>query len=202
MATKMGWRPGEIELVDNAARYHDVGKYAMPDLVLMKPSGLNEQETILVRTHATLGGDLLAKLMPDIKIAEDIARYHHEWYDGSGYPDGKAGEDIPECARMFALVDVFDSMGHDRRYRPAIPQHEVLATIVSLRGRQFDPRLTDMFVDLIHELTALHPDLDGFLASGAADSPFLKARHKIWHTLRSYSTNVKEPAGLGAPTSS
>ena len=117
--------------------------------------------------------------IPQLRIAEEIARCHHEWWDGTGYPKQLKGKDIPRSARIVALADVFDAMTHGRPYAPARPVDEALDLIASLRGRQFDPELTDHFLALVRRLVRENQNLDAYLGKAARHSPFLKARARI-----------------------
>jgi putative two-component system response regulator len=173
-----------IFMVDIAARLHDIGKVGIPDGILLKPAQLNAAEREVMKTHTTIGAEVLANSnIAHMKTAEEIARYHHEWWDGTGYPSGLAGDAIPESARITALADVFDALTHKRPYKSAWPLDSTLTEIMSLRGRQFDPRLTDIFLALVAKLRREHDDLDTFLGEAALDSPFLQARDKIKETL-------------------
>lgn len=129
-----------------------------------------------------------------MQMAEEIARYHHEWWDGSGYPGNLSGTAIPLASRISALADVFDALTHKRPYKEAWPLDHAIDEIARLKGRQFDPQLTDYFLVLIEKLRAEHTDLDAYLGQAALGSPFLQARSKIWDTLK----KSKEPDGSGA----
>ena len=130
--------------------------------------------------HTIVGAEILSKSeIPQVRIAEEVARCHHEWWDGSGYPRGLKGLAIPKSARIVALADVFDAMTHGRPYAKAIPIEAALDEISRLRGRQFDPELTDHFLALVRRLAAENDDLDAYLGKAARNSPFLKARARI-----------------------
>lgn len=172
-------------MVELAARLHDIGKIGVPDAILLKPDKLNDAERQIMRTHTTVGAELLSKSnIPHMQMAEEIARHHHEWWDGSGYPGNVSGTAIPLSARITALADVFDALTHKRPYKEPWPIDAALAEIARLKGAQFDPQLTDVFLVLIARLKKEHLDLDGFLGKAAQASPFLQARSKIWDTLR------------------
>ena len=122
-------------MIDLAARLHDIGKIGVPDAVLLKPDKLNDAERQIMRTHTTVGAELLSKSnIPHLQMAEEIARYHHEWWDGSGYPGNLSGTAIPLAARITALADVFDALTHKRPYKAPWPVEEALREITSLRG--------------------------------------------------------------------
>lgn len=172
-------------LIDLAARLHDIGKLVVPDAILLKPGKLTPGEREIMQTHTTAGADILAKSnVPQMHIAEEIARHHHERWDGTGYPTGLAGTAIPIAARVSALADVFDALTHKRPYKEAWKVSDALAEIKSLRGKQFDPELTDIFLELVPRLQREHGDLDEFLAVEAKNSPFIKARKQIAEALK------------------
>jgi putative two-component system response regulator len=174
-------------LIDLAARLHDIGKLVVPDAILLKPGKLTPGEREIMETHTTAGADILAKSnVPQMHIAEEIARHHHERWDGSGYPMKLAGTAIPIAARVTALADVFDALTHKRPYKEAWKVSDALAEIKSLRGKQFDPELTDIFLDLVPRLQREHGDLDEFLAVEAKNSPFIKARKQIAEALKGH----------------
>ena len=171
--------------IDLAARLHDIGKIGIPDGILLKPGHLNAAEREIMETHTTVGAELLAKSdIPHMQVAEDIARHHHEWWAGGGYPAGISGEAIPIAARVTALADVFDALTHKRPYKEPWPVARALDEIQRLRGSQFDPKLTDIFIGLIHRLQREVGDLDEFLGAAARESSFNQARSRIAETLR------------------
>ena len=172
-------------MLDLAARLHDIGKIGIPDGILLKPDRLTEAEREIMKTHTTVGAELLAQSeMPHMQMAEDIARFHHEWWDGSGYPNGIGGAAIPIAARITALADVFDALTHRRPYKEPWPVARALDEIAYLKGHQFDPELTDLFLALIRRLQREVGDLDEYLGEAARQSPFIRAREKIATTLR------------------
>ncbi len=172
-------------LIDLAARLHDIGKLVVPDAILLKPGKLTPGEREIMQTHTTAGADILAKSnIPQMHIAEEIARHHHERWDGTGYPTKLTGTAIPIAARVSALADVFDALTHKRPYKEAWKVSDALAEIASLKGKQFDPELTDIFLDLVPRLQREHGDLDEFLAVEAKNSPFIKARKQIAEALK------------------
>jgi putative two-component system response regulator len=172
-------------MVDLAARLHDIGKIGIPDGILLKAGRLTEAERIIMQTHTTVGAELLAKSnVPHMQMAEEIARAHHEWWDGSGYPHGIIGRGIPIGARITALADVFDALTHKRPYKEPWPVFKALEEIRRLRGGQFDPELTDLFIPLVQRLQREYGDLDEYLGTEARQSPFIQARQKISETLR------------------
>src|SRR5882672_4058603 len=172
-------------LIDLAARMHDIGKLAVPDAILLKPGKLTPEERAIMETHTTAGAELLAKSnVPQMYVAEEIARHHHERFDGNGYPARLKGSMIPLAARITALADVFDALTHVRPYKHAWTIDESLKEIASLRGKHFDPELTDLFLALIPRLQREKGDLDAFLAEEAQNSPFIRARRQIAAALK------------------
>jgi putative two-component system response regulator len=185
LAQEYGCDDGTVLMVDIAARLHDVGKIGVPDAILLKPDKLNEAERQIMRQHTVVGAELLSKSnIPHMQMAEEIARHHHEWWDGSGYPGRLSGTAIPLAARITALADVFDALTHRRPYKKAWPIGEALQEIASLKGKQFEPELCDLFIALMTRLQRDYPDLDVYLGQAAQASPFLQARSKIWTSLR------------------
>jgi putative two-component system response regulator len=172
-------------LIDLAARMHDIGKLTVPDAILLKPGRLSPEERAIMETHTTAGANLLAKSnIPQMYVAEEIARHHHERYDGTGYPMRLKGSMIPLAARIAALADVFDALTHTRPYKHAWTIDEALAEIAALRGKHFDPELTDLFLALVPRLQREHGNLDAYLAEEAQNSPFIRARRKLAAALK------------------
>jgi putative two-component system response regulator len=142
-----GLDEAEADLLLHASPMHDIGKIGIPDRVLLKPGKLNADEWILMKTHARIGADLLdGHPAPLLRLARDIALTHHEKWDGSGYPAGLAGKDIPLIGRIVAVADVFDALTSARPYKPAWPVDQAIASMQEQRGRHFDADLVDLFV--------------------------------------------------------
>jgi putative two-component system response regulator len=180
LARELGWNKDACFDIEIAARLHDIGKIAMPDRILFSLETLKEAERQYISTHTLIGAELLTKgSFPQLQTAQEIARYHHEWWNGEGYPTGIAGEKIPVHARIVALADVFDALTHGRPYAPAWSTERALSEIESRRGTQFDPKLSVLFIELVRRLVAQHEDLDVFLGRAGQASPFLRARQKI-----------------------
>ncbi len=133
------------------ALLHDIGKLALPDAILGKPGKLDEREMELMRQHPQIGHELLQRV-DFLREAADIPYAHHERWDGSGYPRGLRGEEIPLAARIFSVVDVWDALISPRVYKPAWPEHEVVAYLREVAGTQLDPRLVQLFLDHLGEL--------------------------------------------------
>jgi response regulator RpfG family c-di-GMP phosphodiesterase len=138
----LGMPEEDLFLLRRAAPLHDVGKIGIPDDILRKPGPLTGEEWAKMKEHTTIGAHILAGGRSRIiRLAEEIARFHHERWDGTGYPEGRAGESIPLVARLVMVADVFDALSSDRVYRDAWPTAEVLGYIRKHAGQQFDPRI-------------------------------------------------------------
>jgi putative two-component system response regulator len=164
LAEASGFSGLASEDVRLATAMHDVGKIGVPDGILLKPGPLSREEYGAMQRHAQIGYQLLAGSPTElVRIAADISLCHHEWWDGGGYPRGLYGEEIPEEARIAGITDVFDALTSHRVYRPAIPIDEATAIMTELRGRQFEPRLLDAFLEAIDDIALVrdaYPDLE------------------------------------------
>ncbi len=143
-----------IDLLHRSAPLHDIGKVGVPDAILRKPGPLTPEEWIVMKTHAKMGANAIelaerdaARKVDFLTLAKEIAHWHHEKWDGSGYPDGLAGEAIPLSARLMAVADVFDALISPRVYKPAMPIEVARDLIAQERGRHFDPDMVDAFLD-------------------------------------------------------
>jgi HD-GYP domain-containing protein (c-di-GMP phosphodiesterase class II) len=135
---------------------HDVGKVAIPDSILLKNGSLDPGERVLVERHSPIGFDILSgSTSPLLELAAEIALTHHEKVDGSGYPKGLKGEEIPIAGRIVAVADVYDALTSDRPYRPAIPAAEAVQMMVAERGTHFDVNLLDLFLERLDDVTAV-----------------------------------------------
>ncbi len=142
-----------VDALAQSAPLHDIGKVGIPDHILLKPGKLTPEEWEIMKTHAEIGAQAIAQAEADstrpvefLRIAQEIARCHHEKWDGSGYPGGLAGEQIPVSARLMALADVFDALICARVYKPAMPMDEAYRIIVAGSGSHFDPDVVDAFI--------------------------------------------------------
>lgn len=162
LAREAGWDPVRAEQLRMAAPMHDVGKIGIPDAILRKPGKLTAEEFEIMKTHARLGAEMLAgSESAVVQLAQQIALSHHERWDGKGYPHGLAGPAIPESARIVAIVDVYDGLSHDRVYRPAFSQPEILSMLLEGSGTHFDPHLLECFLSVLPEVRGIseaHPD--------------------------------------------
>ncbi len=146
--------PYNIDHLTRSAPLHDIGKVGIPDSILLKPGSLTAEERKIMQTHANLGADAIRlteleakKPVPFMKVAMEIAHWHHEKWDGSGYPDGLGGDDIPISARLMALADVFDALISPRIYKPQMSTKEARDIIAAERSHHFDPDVTDAFLN-------------------------------------------------------
>lgn len=145
--------PQVIRLMEQSAPLHDIGKVGIPDHILLKAGPLTPEERTIMRTHAALGAEAIAQAerdidrpLPFLRLAKEIARWHHECWDGSGYPDGLVGEAIPVSARLVAVADMFDALVSPRVYKKAMPFEQARDLVLAGRGRQFDPAVVDAFM--------------------------------------------------------
>lgn len=150
IAKKYGFSEVELDNLRKAALLHDIGKIGIPDAILNKPSKLTPEEYDHMKSHVTLGAEIL-KDFTLVDHAVEGARYHHERYDGTGYPEGLKGMEIPLYGRIIAIADAFDAMTANRVYRKRMPFEQVMKELHNGRGTQFDPELLDMFLELIEE---------------------------------------------------
>jgi putative two-component system response regulator len=144
-----------------AVAVHDIGKIGVPDNVLLKPGRLTPEEFEIIKTHTTIGSDIIDTLLTQdegdeyLKHCRDICRHHHERFDGKGYPDALTGEAIPLSARIVSIVDVYDALVNSRVYKPAFPHDEAVKIIVGGAESQFDPGLIKAFEDVQHTFSTL-----------------------------------------------
>ena len=200
-ASDLKWSNESCRTIDLAARLHDIGKIAVPDRILLNSEELKEAERHFMSAHAVIGAELLAKSnIPQLRMAEEIARFHHEWWNGQGYPSKLVGKRIPIHARIVALADVFDALTHGRPFSKPWPMDRAIEDIRSRKGTQFDPDLTEVFIALIERLRVEHDDLDEYLGRAGRNSPFLQARNKIRLMLADERENEKKATVEGTET--
>ncbi len=148
IAKAMGYEGEELDRIYYTALLHDCGKIGVPDNILGKPGRLTPEEYEVIKSHTTRGGEILESFK-SLEHVEEGARYHHERYDGGGYPEGLAGEDIPLIARMICVADSFDAMNTDRVYRRRLSKERIISELESNKGRQFDPAIADIMLGFV-----------------------------------------------------
>jgi len=151
MAQAMGIPEADQVHLRRGTMLHDIGKLGVPDHILLKPGPLTEEEWAIMRSHPRLAYELLSPI-GYLRPALDIPYCHHEKWDGSGYPRGLKGDQIPLAARVFALIDVWDALTSNRPYRPAWPAEKARQYILEQSGKHFDPQLVQRFLQLIRPL--------------------------------------------------
>ena len=170
VGNRLGLAKRELQELGYAAELHDVGKVAIPDSILSKPGPLNEGEWEFVRRHTVIGERILAAA-PSMTTVAEVVRATHERFDGHGYPDAIAGEQIPLAARIIAVCDAYDAMVSARPYRPAATHEEALDELRRCSGTQFDPRVVAAFVTQFGQHPPAADPLPFFVAEDLEDSP-------------------------------
>lgn len=151
VAQAIGQPENLVELLARAAPLHDVGKIGVPDGILLKPERLSPDEFEIMKKHTLIGSRILAgSASKTLQLAEEIALTHHECWDGTGYPHGLAGINIPLTGRIVSVVDVFDALTHDRPYKPAWPREQAIEEISRQSGMKFDAEIVQAFLSVIH----------------------------------------------------
>ncbi len=150
IGVRLGMSETELGILLISATFHDIGKIGVPDHILLKPGRLDESETAAMQRHSAMGEDIV--ISTEIEGAAEAAiiiRHHHERFDGAGYPDGLAGEDIPLSSRIIGIADSYDAMSTTRAYHPAKKHSEIMAVLLEETGGKHDPKLTDLFREII-----------------------------------------------------
>ncbi len=164
LALELGLPASDVALIEQAAPLHDVGKVGVPDRILLKPGMLDPDELEIMRRHPAIASKILAgSRFQVLQFAEQISRTHHERWDGTGYPMGLRGEDIPLVGRIVAVADSYDAITHARPYRPALSQRAALEEMARHRGMQFDPQIVDALFQIIQGDVTV-PKLSGHLS--------------------------------------
>ncbi len=162
LALGYGLSEEDAELLKQASPMHDIGKVAIPDIILNKPARFNEQEREIMNTHAELGYNMIKHSnRPLLKAASIVAYEHHEKWDGTGYPQGTSGEDIHIFGRITAIADVFDALGSDRVYKKAWDDEKILKLFKEEKAKQFDPKLIDVFFENLDEIFEIRDTFAG-----------------------------------------
>lgn len=153
LARQLGWSREQQELMLYSAPMHDVGKIGIADAILLKPGRLDEQERRAMQEHTTIGASIMAGSdSPVLQMSEQVASYHHEKWDGTGYPHGLKGEDIPQVGRILAVADVFDALSSKRVYKGAMGIDETLDILKEDSGSHFDPGCVEAFLQIMDEI--------------------------------------------------
>jgi len=156
IAEKLGLPAKEVQNIRYAAPMHDIGKIGVPDNILLKPGKLTDEEFEIVKTHSSIGGKILANSKSEtLMVAEQIALSHHEKWNGKGYPQGLAGDNIPLAVRIVGLADTFDALTSKRPYKDPFPVEVALDIIKKDRGQHFDPNVVDVFLENIDEIVKI-----------------------------------------------
>jgi putative two-component system response regulator len=150
MAKALGCTEAESDIYAKASRLHDVGKVGIPDNILRKPGKLTEEEFAVMQRHTRIGDTVLSR-SPSLAVARVVAKSHHERWDGTGYPDGLAGESIPYSARIVAVADVFDALVSTRPYKGPWLAERAAAEIEAGSGKYFDPQVVEIFLKLYRD---------------------------------------------------
>ena len=146
----MGFNEEELNNIYYIGLLHDCGKIGVPDYILGKPGKLTEEEFEKIKSHTVRGGEILSRFK-SINNVSDGALYHHERYDGKGYPKGLKGEEIPLIARIICVADAFDAMNSNRIYREKLTHDYIINELNDNKGTQFDPHIADIMIELIEE---------------------------------------------------
>jgi putative two-component system response regulator len=160
IARKLGWQTQDLENLLHATPMHDLGKIGIPDSILLKPGKLLGEEWEIMKTHTTIGANILSgDHSVLLRLAEEIALSHHERWDGGGYPQGLLGEAIPESGMIVALSDVFDALTSERPYKKPWTEDEAVQYISQNRGKHFAPRLVDVFFEELPQILEMRASL-------------------------------------------
>jgi putative two-component system response regulator len=161
LAKAFGWSEERVDLMRLAAPMHDIGKIGVPDHILLKSGKFTPEEFEIMKKHTVMGAGILAgSNIPLMNLASDVALNHHERWDSSGYPNGLAKEDIPECARIVAIVDVYDALLTDRVYRKAFSEAEAFPMMIAAAGHHFDPKIFECMCDIHEEFRQIRKNLN------------------------------------------
>ncbi len=156
LAQAAGLPPAEVELLRHAGPMHDIGKVGTPDAILLKPGPLTDEERQIMQQHTLIGASILSNANSELlRAGETIVLSHHERWDGAGYPNGLQGEEIPLYGRICAVADVFDALTTRRPYKEALAMDQACDALVASRGTRFDPRLVDLFLTRLDEISAI-----------------------------------------------
>jgi len=162
LAKAVGWSQSQIDDIFVAATMHDIGKIGIPDYILQKSGKLTPQEYEIMKNHTEIGATILeGSDVPLLKMAKDIAMFHHEKWDGSGYPNGLRGESIPLCARIVSIADVFDALVSQRVYKSAGSESNAVDAMTTEMRAFFDPEIFECFIELLPTFQRIREDVSG-----------------------------------------
>ncbi len=195
IAKRMGWEGDELYNLQNLALIHDIGNIGVPDTIIRKNGPLTDSEYDALKKHTSYGKNILQD-MTVIKKAAEVAETHHERYDGSGYPHGLAGDQIPIESRIIAVADAFDSMTSDRAFRKKLGTEEILRQFEEGRGTQFDPAMADIAISLVRENKLEHDDQELERESDIA----LESSRLLQKVLAEYTKEIKSEASKDSLT--
>jgi len=180
LAQELGWSDPDAEALEVAARLHDIGKISVADDIVTAGRPLTADELQAMRAHCHVGADLLRQTeLENARLAADVAAYHHEAWDGSGYPHGIGGTAIPLAARIVAIADAFAAMTGERPYQPRLDVRQALQQLQTGAGSRYDPALVPRFVEMVEGLLGSVDDLDSYLAEAADRSPFMQVHRQL-----------------------
>ncbi|NWG75267.1 MAG: HD domain-containing protein [Rubrivivax sp.] len=161
LGEELGLDSQTVRLLELAAPMHDIGKVSIPDNILLKPAALTADERVTMQPHTVVGARLLADAdSPVLRLGEQIARTHHERWDGTGYPNGLSGEQIPLAGRIVGLADVYDALVTRRVYKAAVSPERAAQILYEDRGKHFDPDVVDAFFAIEDEIRRVYDELD------------------------------------------
>jgi putative two-component system response regulator len=157
IASVMGYSEEEVRMIASAASLHDIGKIGIPDEILLKPSSLTTEEYDFMKSHTTIGEQIISKThFPILKLAQTIALTHHERWDGEGYPHGLIGDEIPLEGQIVSIADVYDALTHKRPYKPSWSSERAVLEIERQSGKQFNPKIVNAFLSILKDIQSIN----------------------------------------------
>lgn len=193
LARELEWNDEQIYNIYNAGLLHDIGKISVPDAILHKPAPLDNEEWWIMKGHTTIGEEIL-KDIRIVKMAGAVALHHHERYDGTGYPMGLVGDDIPMEARIIAIADAYDAMTSNRVYRGRLSKEQVIHELEKGRGTQFDPYLVDVFMKMIREDRLQDSEALQMFSNEKGTSPVEQSSQLLFRVMEANNRAVKREA--------
>lgn len=178
LAKKLNLPDDILEEIETAGLLHDIGKIAIPERILLKQGKLTPEEYEIIKTHPELGKQFVSGI-EKLKLISNWLKSHHEKYDGTGYPEGLKGEEIPISSRIISIADTYDAITSDRSYRPALPHEYAIDEIRRCSGSQFDPNLAELFISIRDEIELIKQDPDGCYSKYSYLDKFINNVKKI-----------------------